>query len=80
MLARSLAVAGEPYQYETEPTAGIVLATGERWFGTLIRWRPGTRGAWRKVNAVDVHPFDADAVEAVLRVAIERAVRSRSKS
>lgn len=63
----SLVVAGMPYQYEAEANAGISLDTGERWWGTLVRWRPGTYGRWHRTTLVDVHPMDGELVERALR-------------
>jgi len=54
---------GEPITYDVEANAGIALADGERWWGTLVKWRRGTSGKWNRFNLVDVHPFDTKAVE-----------------
>jgi len=63
----SIRIAGQPYSYETEANAGITLSDGRRWWGTLVKWRPGTTGRWRRFTLVDVHPFDAKAIERGLR-------------
>lgn len=61
----------QPYQYEAEAEAGISLTSGERWFGSRIRFRVGTSGRWHHVIAVNVHPMDGAAVEATLRAHLE---------
>jgi hypothetical protein len=68
----SIHIAGEPFQYEAEADAGIYLSTGERWFGTSVRWRPGISGRWQRCSLIDVHPFDFDAVEVGLREVVRR--------
>jgi hypothetical protein len=70
-MSQTVTVGGEPFQYEAEAEAGIVLATSERWWGTRVRWRPGTTGRWRHGVVRDVHPFAhaevRDAVAALIR-------------
>lgn len=72
-MPESLTIGDTPFQYETEATAGVWLSgdrAGERWFGTVVRWRPGTAGRWRKFTIADTHPYETDAVQAALRHAI----------
>lgn len=65
-MSAALQINGEPITYESEADAGISLSTGDRWWGTRIRWRPGTSGKWRALTLIDVHPFDTEAIEAGL--------------
>ena len=72
-MASSITVAGRPYQYEAEAEAGTWLTgpdAGELWFGTRVRYRPGTAGRWRTFSLVGPHPLDTPAVEEALRLTI----------
>ncbi len=53
---------GTPYQYVAEAEAGVYLQGGGRWWGTRVKYRPGTRGAWRSLLLVGTHPMDAEGV------------------
>lgn len=55
-----------PYSYDAEAEAGIFLSSGERWWGTRIKWRRGTAGKWNRALFVDLHPCDYDAVHAAI--------------
>lgn len=77
-MPRSLTVDGTAYSYEAEPEAGVVISSGERWHGTSVKWRPGTKGRWHRFNLVDVHPFDLPAVEQALRAVVRGEVRGAS--
>ena len=72
-MSAAIRVDGVPYTYDTEAEAGIYLSTGERWWGTRLKWRPGTAGKWNRVVLEGVHPFDYDAVAEAARLVIERA-------
>ena len=71
-MSAALTVEGTPFTYEVEANAGIVLSTGERWWGTLVKWRPGTSGRWRRFNLRDVHPFDEKAIRAALSLYLKQ--------
>lgn len=77
-MSASTTVDGVPFQWDCEAEAGVNLADGERWWGTRVRYRPGTRGAWRTFVLVDVHPFDADAIHAALVSVIEHRQRGHA--
>jgi len=66
----SLHVNGQPYQYETEATAGLNLSTGEKWWGTRIRFRLGLQGRWSWINLIGIHPLDVDTVQEALAMHI----------
>lgn len=65
----SVRFGNEPYQYETEASAGISLGDGEKRWGTRVRFRRGTGGRWTKINVIGLHPFDApeDVEDALLQ-------------
>lgn len=62
-MSASIRIGGTPYQYEAEANAGLYLTSGERWWGTLVKFRPGTSGRWERLNLIDVHPMDVATVE-----------------
>ena len=70
---RSTTIGNTPYQWDPLAEAGIILQTGERWWGTRVKWRPGTAGRWRSFVLIDVHPLDAETLEraVALRLAHE---------
>jgi hypothetical protein len=74
-IPRSVTVRGVAYQFEAEAEAGLELGTGKRWWGTRVKYRPGTRGRWRSVLLIDVHPFAAGEVERGLFAWLERLGR-----
>jgi hypothetical protein len=72
VLNKSMRVGETPYQIEAAPEAGIYLDTGERWWGTRVRWRPGLKGKWRTFVLEGVHPFDQETVDQAVEAVIER--------
>jgi hypothetical protein len=62
-----LTIDGLPYQYKATADAGVFLATGDRWVGTRILWRPGESGRWHRATFIDVHPVDLETIEAAVR-------------
>lgn len=71
-MSASITVSGVPYQYDAEADAGIYLSSGERWWGSRIKWRAGTAGRWQHVIIQDLHPMDYSGVADALRLVIER--------
>lgn len=67
-----LEVAGVTYEHTAEAEAGISLRTGERWWGSRIRYRRTgiADKRWVKLLLVDVHPFDTERITAAIELHI----------
>jgi hypothetical protein len=62
-MSASVRVLGTPYQYEAEAFGGLSIGTGEWYWGSRIRYRPGTSGRWIRFLAIDVHPLDHASIK-----------------
>lgn len=67
-------VEGVRYEHTAEAEAGIYMGTGERWWGSRIRYRRiGIADKrWTKILLVDVHPFDFEKVKEAVTLHITK--------
>lgn len=77
-MATSVKIEGTPYTYEVEASAGIDLITGARWWGSLVKFRPGTSGRWQRLTLVDVHPFDHEHIEQALALYVVASAAAKA--
>lgn len=60
-------------EYQATPDAGLLLGSGERWWGSRIRYRfPGER-RWRRFLVIDLHPMDEAAIRGVIEAHARKA-------
>jgi hypothetical protein len=72
-------VDGIDYEHEAEADAGVFLSTGERWWGSRIKYR--RRGIadkrWTKLIACDVHPFDYEKIAQMIEQHVKTSTATR---
>lgn len=66
MTPAELEVDGTTYQYLAEASGGVSLTTGDRWWGTWLKYRAAGDRRWRTVTLVDTHPFEQEKIAAAL--------------
>lgn len=77
MLLQGIEIDGIRYEHQAEADAGIYFSSGQRWWGTRIRYRRlGIADKrWTKVLAVDVHPFDFESIRSVVETHVTGETR-----
>jgi len=56
----------ETVEHTVTADAGIYLSSGERWWGSRIKWRREGERKWRSFVVTDLHPFDYKGIQAAL--------------
>ena len=56
----------DEYEYFAEPTDGVNLTSGEAWWGTSLRFRRVGARKWTRVNLVEIHSWDKDAIQSAI--------------